>query len=159
MIVLEVTAMPRRPEVVVPYKGNVHKVLQTKVPANIRQRFDDLSDLSGLSAPEILRHCIHRALDEVEAQIRSGDIPPEPYLVKDLTTKVRRPTPVPLRTEIGAPLSLLSLIEHGIFPDGYVEEEPPEWARPAEEPVVEELPATPEIAEEPSPRPRRRRRG
>lgn len=148
--------MPRKPEVVVPYTGNVHKVLQTKVPAEIRQRFDDLSEISGLSAPEILRHCIHRAFEEVDAQIRSGDIPPEPYLVHDLKTKVRRPTPVPLRTEIGAPPSLLSLIKNGVFPDDYVPEEPPEWARPADEPVVEELPATPVVADPP---PRRRRRG
>lgn len=145
------------PEIPVRNKSIQTNVVQTKVPADIRKRFDALSDISGLTAPEILRHCIHRAFPDVEAMIMAGDIPPEPYFIKELRTKPHRLADIPIRSEIGVPPSLISIIQTGVFPADYEAEEIPEWER-REESVAAPPPSI-EPASEPAPRVRRRRRG
>lgn len=132
-------------------------IVQTKVPADIRKRFDALSDISGLTAPEILRHCIHRAFSDVEAEIMSGDIPPEPYFIKDLRTKPHRLADIPIRSEIGVPPSLISIIKTGVFPESYEAEEIPEWEK--REIAAATPPPAPEPTPEVAPLPPRRRRG
>lgn len=132
-------------------------VVQTKVPADIRKRFDALSDISGLTAPEILRHCIHRAFPDVEAMIMAGDIPPEPYFIKDLRTKPHRLADIPIRSEIGVPPSLISIIQTGVFPADYDPEEIPEWEK--REIAAATPPPPPEPTPDPAPPVRRRRRG